>query len=124
MAAFGYALATLSGEHDPVAPMGRAVERVGGLYGLLLAQPATGLAASILKGRPFNLFGIPIPALVAANKGWAADAATLHTLGCFALAGLVLIHASAAILHRVIANDGVLDSMLPIMQRKSARHDQ
>ena len=26
-----------------------------GLYGLLLAQPATGLAASILKGRPFNL---------------------------------------------------------------------
>ena len=95
-----------------------------GLYGLLLAQPATGLAASILKGRPFNLFGIPIPALVAANKGWAADAATLHTLGGFALVGLVLIHASAAILHRVIANDGVLDSMLPIMQRKSTRHDQ
>ena len=95
-----------------------------GPYGLLLAQPTIGLAASILKTRPFDLFGIPIPPLVAANKGWAADPATLHTLGGFALAGLVLIHASAAILQRVIANDRVFDSMLPTMQMKSSRHDQ
>jgi cytochrome b561 len=83
-----------------------------GLYGLLLAQPLTGTAATVLRGRPFDLFGIHLPPLLAPNKAWAMIQ-VLHTLGAYALAGLVLVHASAAILHRLIANDGVLDSMLP-----------
>jgi cytochrome b561 len=63
------------------------------------------------------LFGIQVPSLMAPDKGWAASAHALHTLGAYALASLVLVHASAAILHRIIANDGVLDSMLPIPHR-------
>ena len=92
-----------------------------GLYGLLLAQPLSGMAATVLGGRPFNLFGIQVPSLMAPDKGWAASAHALHTLGAYALASLVLVHASAAILHRIIANDGVLDSMLPIPRRAKRR---
>ena len=84
-----------------------------GLYGLLLTQPLTGMAATALSGRPFDLFGIRVPSLMSPHKLWPATAHALHTLGAYVLASLVLVHASAAILHRVIANDGVLDSMLP-----------
>ena len=88
-----------------------------GLYGLLLAQPTTGLLATVLRGRPFALFGIVVPALMAAEKSVASLALSLHELGALMIAGLVLLHAGAAILHRVIANDGVLNSMLPAWRR-------
>ena len=91
------------------------------LYGLLLAQPLSGMAATVFSGRSFNLFGIQVPSLMAPDKGWAASAQALHTLGAYALAILVLVHASAAVLHRIIANDGVLDSMLPIPHRAKRR---
>lgn len=84
-----------------------------GLYGLLLAQPLTGMAATALRGRPFDLFGLQVPSLMAPQQAWVATAEGLHTLGAYTLASLVLVHAVAAILHRVIANDGVLESMLP-----------
>ena len=90
-----------------------------GLYGLLFTQPLSGMAATVLRGRPFDLFGIQVPSLMAPDKVWAAAAQGLHTLGAYALAALVLVHAGAAILHRVIADDGVLDSMLPLPRRAS-----
>ena len=90
-----------------------------GLYGLLLAQPLSGMAATVLRGQPFNLFGIQVPSLMASDKVWATAAQGLHTLGAYALATLVLAHAGAAILHRVIADDGVLDSMLPLPCKRS-----
>jgi cytochrome b561 len=92
-----------------------------GLYGLLLAQPVSGMAATVLGGRSFNLFGFQVPSLMAPDKGWATSAHALHALGAYALASLVLVHASAAILHRIIANDGVLDSMLPMPHRAKRR---
>lgn len=91
-----------------------------GLYGLLLAQPLSGMAATVLRGQPFYLFGIQVPSLMAPDKVWALVAQQLHTLGAYALAGLAIAHAGAAILHRVIADDGVLDSMLPLPGRRSA----
>jgi cytochrome b561 len=90
-----------------------------GLYGLLLVQPLSGMAASVLRGRPFALLGIQVPSLMMPDKGLAASAHALHALGAYLLAGLVLAHASAAILHRIIANDGVLDSMLPAARKRS-----
>ena len=88
-----------------------------GLYGLLLAQPVTGLASTVLRGRAFSVFGFSVPPLMAPNRYWAAVGA-LHSLGAYMLATLVLIHAGAAILHRLVANDGVLDSMLPARGRR------
>jgi superoxide oxidase len=91
-----------------------------GLYGLLLAQPLSGMVATVLRGQPFNLFGIQVPSLMAPDKVWAAAAQGLHTLGAYALVTLVLVHAGAAILHRVIADDGVLDSMLPLPRERGS----
>jgi cytochrome b561 len=88
-----------------------------GLYGLLIAQPLTGMAATVLYGRPFDLLGIQVPSLMASHKAWATTAQGLHTLGSYGLASVVLVHAGAAILHRVIADDGVLDSMLPVPRK-------
>ena len=90
------------------------------LYGLLLAQPLSGLAADVLRGRPFNLFGIQVSTLTAPDKVWAAAAQGLHTFGAYTLAALVLVHSGAAILHRVMADDGVLDSMLPLPRKRSS----
>lgn len=90
-----------------------------GLYGLLLAQPLSGIAADVLRGRPFNLFGIQVSTLMAPDKVWAAAAQGLHAFGAYALAALVLVHSGAAILHRVMADDGVLDSMLPLPRKRS-----
>jgi cytochrome b561 len=92
-----------------------------GLYGLMSAQALTGLAATVLRGRPFDLFGIQVPSLTTADSAWATTAQGLHTLAAYALASLVLVHAGAAVLHRVIADDGVLDSMLPAPRKVRAR---
>lgn len=89
------------------------------LYGLLLALPFTGMTALVLRGQPFDLFGIQVPSLMASEGPWAATAQKLHTLGVYALASLVMVHAGAAILHRVIADDGVLESILPLRRRRS-----
>jgi superoxide oxidase len=88
-----------------------------GLYGLLIAQTLTGMAATVLRGRAFDLFGMQVPSLMAAHKAWATTAQGLHALGAYGLASLVFVHAGAAILHRIIADDGVLDSMLPAPRR-------
>jgi cytochrome b561 len=88
-----------------------------GLYGLLIAQPLTGMAATVLYGRPFDLLGIQVPSLMASHKALATTFQGLHNLGADALASLVLVHAGAAILHRVIPDDGVLDSMLPVPRK-------
>ena len=90
-----------------------------GLYGLLFTQPLSGMAATVLRGQAFNLFGIQVPSLMGSDKVWATAAQGLHTLGAYALATLVLVHAGAAILHRAVADDGVLDSMLPLPRKGS-----
>ena len=80
--------------------------------------------ATALRGRPFDLFGMQVPSLMVTHKAWAMTAADLHALGAFGLGSLVLFHAGAAILHRIIADDGVLDSMLPVPRRvRGARVD-
>jgi cytochrome b561 len=83
------------------------------LYGLLLAQPATGLADTLFRGHPFALFGWTVPALMTKHKAAAAAAHELHALGGWLLAALILLHALAALFHRVVLKDSVLASMLP-----------
>ena len=90
-----------------------------GLYALMFAQPLTGMAATVLRGRPFDLLGIQVPSLMRPHEAWVTTAQGLHTLGSYGLLSLVLVHAGAAILHRVVADDGVLDSMLPIPRKES-----
>jgi len=82
-----------------------------GLYLLLLAQPLTGLADTLLRGRPFALFVWTVPALLARDKPDAALAHLAHLAGAYALVALITVHALAALTHRFVLNDGILESM-------------
>jgi cytochrome b561 len=88
-----------------------------GLYLLLLAQPLTGLADTLLRGRPFALFVWTIPALLARDKPLAALAHLAHVAGAWALIALVTVHALAALTHRFVLDDGVLESMTGARRR-------
>jgi cytochrome b561 len=86
------------------------------LYTLLLAQPLTGLAMTLFRGRPFTLILWQVPALVARNKDLAAWLHGIHETGAYALLALVGGHAAAALIHHYLLRDDVLSAMLPLVQ--------
>ena len=83
------------------------------LYLLLLAQPATGLADSLFHAHPFSVFGLSVPVLVAKSKAIYKVAHSLHEAGGWLFAGLIGLHTAAALFHRLVLRDGVLQAMLP-----------
>lgn len=89
-----------------------------GLYALLLLQPATGFAQTVLHGRPFELFAWTIPPVVAVHLGYAQLFQGIHELGARCLVLLVGLHAAAAIFHHFVRRDDVLEAMAPILRRK------
>jgi cytochrome b561 len=88
-----------------------------GLYALLLVQPLTGLGDTLLRGRPFALFGLQIPALLGPRKDLYAPLHHAHELGAALLAGLIALHAMAALLHALVLRDGVFERMWPGRRR-------
>lgn len=103
----------------PFAPEMPALQRLAvrtneyGLYLLLLVQPLTGLTDSLFRAHAFPTFGMTIPVLVARSKPIYHAAHGLHLAGAVALACLVGLHAAAALFHRLVLRDGVLQTMLP-----------
>ncbi|HEX4738871.1 MAG TPA: cytochrome b/b6 domain-containing protein [Allosphingosinicella sp.] len=83
------------------------------LYALLAIQPLTGLAQSLFRGRPFDLIVGTIPALVTRDRGLVARFGDLHTEASWLLLGLIGLHALAALAHRFVFKDQVLQSILP-----------
>jgi cytochrome b561 len=88
------------------------------LYVLLLVQPVSGLGRVLLRGRPFDLFFLQVPALFEENDSLRHFLAESHEFGAKALLALIGLHAGAALFHRLVLRDGVLQRMLP---RTSAR---
>ena len=84
-----------------------------GLYALLLMQPLTGTASTLLRGRSFILFVWRVPAIMPENKTLFHAFDFLHESGAWALMSLIAIHAAAALFHGLILKDGVLGRMLP-----------
>ena len=84
-----------------------------GLYALLLFQPLTGLAQSLTRGRHFMLFTWQVPSVIAGDKPLTAIFHRIHALSAWVLLGLIGVHISAALFHRFILRDEVLQSMLP-----------
>lgn len=84
-----------------------------GLYALLLFQPLTGLAQSLTRGRHFTLFAWRVPSVMAADKPLTALFHQIHTLSARVLLGLIGLHIMAALFHRFVLRDEVLQSMLP-----------
>jgi superoxide oxidase len=88
-----------------------------GLYVLLLIQPATGLAQTILRGRPFEVFAWSIPPLVARDVGLVGFFRAAHEIGAWCLLALAGLHAAAALVHHFILRDDVLEVMAPAFRR-------
>ena len=88
------------------------------LYALLLIQPATGLAQTIFRGHPFEVFALSIPPLVARNVALVGILRTAHEIGAWGLFALAGLHAGAALVHHFILRDDVLEAMAPAFRRK------
>jgi superoxide oxidase len=86
-----------------------------GLYAMLLAQPATGLGATLLSGRPFALFLWGFPQLGPQDKVLWATFHLAHELGAWALGALAVGHAAAALFHYFVLCDDVLQCMAPVI---------
>jgi cytochrome b561 len=91
-----------------------------GLYALLAALPALGLAASNAHGIVVSLFGLfPLPVLVSADPDLADTLTDFHLWAAWALLLLVSAHVVAALWHHAVRRDGVLAAMCPWVERQS-----
>jgi superoxide oxidase len=92
-----------------------------GLYALLLIQPATGVAQTILRGRTFEVFVWSSPPLVARDVALVGIFRAAHEIGASCLFALVGLHAAAALVHHFILRDDVLEAMAPAFRRRGTR---
>jgi cytochrome b561 len=92
-----------------------------GLYVLLLIQPATGLAQTMLRGRPFEVFAWTIPPLVARDVALVGIFRGAHEIGAWCLFALAGLHAAAALVHHFILRDDVLEAMAPAFRRRGTQ---
>jgi len=81
------------------------------LYALLLVQPLLGWALSNAQDKPVHLFGLTLPALVAADEDRADTLQQWHTDVAWLLLALVTVHVLAALWHHFVLRDGVLRAM-------------
>jgi cytochrome b561 len=95
----------------------RAIVQVSeyALYVLLLVQPITGLAATLLGGRQFALFFWQIPPLMPEHSALQAAFYLAHELGAWALGAVVAGHAASALIHHFVLRDDVLQCMAPVI---------
>jgi cytochrome b561 len=88
-----------------------------GLYALLLVQPITGLGNVLFHGRPFTLLIWEVPELLESNPAIRSVFVEAHEFGARALAILIALHVGAALFHRLVLRDGVMQRMLPWTSR-------
>jgi len=108
-----FAHAPLFPESMPTLQRWAAKANAYGLYALLVIQPLTGLADGVFHGRPFVLFGLQVPALMAFNKPLFHLSGELHELGAKLLIALIALHIGAALLHSLVMRDGVMRRIVP-----------
>jgi superoxide oxidase len=84
-----------------------------GMYALLLFQPLTGLAQSLTSGRHFMLFAWQVPKVMAGDKPLTMLFHQIHAVSAWVLLGLIGLHILAALFHRFVLRDEILQSMLP-----------
>jgi len=81
-----------------------------GLYGLLVAVPITGwIGISMFPA--LDVFGVRVPALVAADRQSAEWAFEVHEILGNLFLILIAVHIAAALFHYFILKDGILQRM-------------
>lgn len=84
------------------------------LYGLILIQPLVGVLQSNAANFPIVFWGgIELPALIGPSKTLDEILVDAHHLLGNMLAGLVILHAAAALRHHIMLKDDILRRMLP-----------
>jgi cytochrome b561 len=92
------------------------------LYGLLVAQPLIGLAASMLDGDRILVWGsFLVPNSLPVNRGIAGAVFRLHEWCALALLALIGLHGTAALYHHFIRRDAVLAGMVPGLRPRAQR---
>jgi cytochrome b561 len=91
------------------------------IYGLLLLQPITGVATTLLLGKPFHLLLWTVPALIHRNLDLWETMLSVHRVGAYALFAVVSGHATMALLHHYVFRDEVLARMAPWVRQKRSR---
>lgn len=90
------------------------------LYVLIFAIPLSGWLMSSAKGVQTVWFGVlPLPDLVARDKGLGDQLKALHENLNFILLGAVLAHIGAALKHHFLDRDDILARMLPFLRSKA-----
>lgn len=82
------------------------------LYVLLIGVPIAGYFA-ISYGRYLEVFGIPLPAITEKNEDMLKEIFEWHETGAFLILAFVTLHVLAAIYHRFVRKDRVVERMLP-----------
>jgi len=93
------------------------------LYGLLLIQPATGLAHTLFRGHQFALYFWSIPPLVPTDAALRDAFMLAHRLGAYAFGALIIGHAGASLFHHFVLRDDVLQCMAPVMTTERPNRD-
>jgi cytochrome b561 len=82
------------------------------LYVLLIAVPIAGYFA-ISYGRYLEVFGVPLPAITEKNEDMSKEIFEWHETGAFLIIVFVSLHVLAAVYHRFVRKDRVVERMLP-----------
>lgn len=80
----------------------------GALYLLMIGMPIAGWLILSASGDPVPLFGLRLPALVAANQSLADQIKELHEVGGTIGYWLIGLHAAAALFHHYVQHDNTL----------------
>ena len=90
-----------------------------GMYALLIMVPIGGYVALQYYGE-IRLFGVlPLPSFDEPDQELSERLFSIHKLAAYVLIGFVILHFSAAMLHRFILNDNVLGRMWPSQLRRN-----
>ncbi|MDM8357390.1 cytochrome b [Pandoraea communis] len=89
------------------------------IYVLLFAVPIMGWINASSRGYPVQLFGaITLPSLSTTGSTLGHAMGDIHVYGSYILLGIVGVHVLAALYHRLILRDGVMERMLPLSSKK------
>lgn len=87
-----------------------------GLYVLLLIQPLSGLSATLMRGRAFDLFWWHIPPMMQHYPMVQSAFLRGHRIGAWALIALITGHAVNALIHHFVLRDKMLRRMAPAIR--------
>lgn len=82
------------------------------IYLLLLAVPILGYLG-ISYGNYLDVFGVQMPGIAPENKEMSEQVFGYHKLAAIVLLALVVLHIGAAVFHKFIRKDRVVERMLP-----------